>query len=135
MLFIWTCSAAEVTMEVLKAGEGAAVTREHRYSSMVTLYIDDEERTPSGWSTRKSDGAAVDQPFQFQPGVNLIQGWTEGVLRMKEGERALLHVPAELGYGARAMGSPGGSFYIPANSNLLFDIEIMGKVAGATSEL
>jgi FKBP-type peptidyl-prolyl cis-trans isomerase len=46
---------------------------------------------------------------------------------MKEGERAMLHVPAALGYGAQAMGSPQGAFYIPANSDLLFDIEVIGK--------
>lgn len=47
---------------------------------------------------------------------------------MKEGERALLHVPNRLGYGNSPMGSPGGAFYIPGGSNLLFDIEILGKV-------
>ena len=46
---------------------------------------------------------------------------------MKEKERAWLHVPAAKGYGASPMGSKGGAFYIPANSNLLFDIEILGK--------
>lgn len=46
---------------------------------------------------------------------------------MKEKERAWLHVPASKGYGASPMGSKGGAFYIPANSNLLFDIEILGK--------
>ena len=40
---------------------------------------------------------------------------------------AWLHVPAAKGYGASPMGSKGGAFYIPANSNLLFDIEILGK--------
>ena len=40
------------------------------------------------------DGAPKDQPFAFQPGVGLIQGWSEGVLQMKEGERAWLHVPS-----------------------------------------
>ena len=50
---------------------------------------------------------------------------------MREGERSWLHVPSEKGYGGRAMGSPSareqGGFYIPANSNLVFDIEILGK--------
>lgn len=59
--------------------------------------------------------------------ISLIEGWTEGVLQMKEKERAWLHVPAAKGYGASPMGSKGGAFYIPANSNLLFDIEILGK--------
>ena len=52
---------------------------------------------------------------------------------MNEGERSELTVPSEKGYGGQSMGSPGGGgggsggFYIPANSNLLFDIEILGK--------
>jgi hypothetical protein len=119
-----------VKVDVISKGAGPPVTRDDRYSSMVTLYIEDDsgEKTPSGWSTRKEDGAAVDQPFEFQPGVGLIQGWTDGVLQMNIGERAYLHVPSKLGYGSNPMGSSGGAFYIPANSNLLFDIEILGKV-------
>eukprot|EP00970_Alexandrium_tamarense_P004449 scaffold754_cov209-Alexandrium_tamarense.AAC.5 len=55
------------------------------------------------------DGAPQDQPFSFQPGVGLIEGWTEGVLKMNEGERSWLSVPSAKGYGERAMGSPGGA--------------------------
>jgi len=120
-------AADQVVVETQNEGKGDPVVTDYRYSSHVTLYLDDEKQTPSGWSTRKEHGAAADKPFVFQPGVNLIKGWTEGVLRMKEGERALLHVPASLGYGERPMGQPGGAFYIPANSDLLFDIEILGK--------
>lgn len=97
---------------------------------MVTLYIDhhNHTHTPAGWTTRKEDGADRDDPFEFQPGVKLIRGWTEGVLQMREGERALLRVPASLGYGGHTKGSPNGTgAYIPAHSNLLFDIEIMGN--------
>jgi peptidylprolyl isomerase len=112
---------------------GPAVSRDRRYSAHVTLYIenvDDKSKTPSGWSTRKEDGADTDSPFVFQPGVNLIQGWTDGVLQMNEGERAYLHVPPALGYGARPVGSPHGPFYVPASSHLLFDIEILGREGG-----
>lgn len=127
-------AADKVRVETISANDGGdAVTRDFKYSSMVTLYIEeaDGSKTPSGWSTRVADGASVDKPFDFQPGVGLIEGWTEGVLQMKEGERAWLHVPAKMGYGDRPMGSPGGAFYIPGGSNLLFDIEILGK-AGRT---
>ena len=148
-LFLWmvilasiiaaVSASSEVVVESLSkdSGPSVAVTREHKYRSDVTLYIEksDGERIPSGWSTRVEDGAAKEQPFEFQPGVNLIVGWTTGVLKMEEGERALLHVPAELGYGSRPMGSPGGAFYIPANSNLLFDIKILGKVGASEKEL
>lgn len=123
--------ASEVRVETQKEApaKSPAVTREHKYLSHVTLYIENEDgsKTPSGWSTRKEDGADVDRPFPFQPGVNLIEGWTEGVLQLKEGERALLHVPSDKGYRERSMGGPGQAFHIPANSNLLFDIEIIGK--------
>ena len=131
-LSIAAVSAGEVVVESISKTDGpsVAVTEEHRYLSDVTLYIenDDGSQTPSGWSTRVADGAQEERPFAFQPGVNLIKGWTIGVLQMEEGERALLHVPSELGYGPKKMGSPGGAFYIPANSNLLFDLKILGKV-------
>ena len=130
-------SKQEVLVETQKEGTGPKVTSDHMYMSHVTLYIDDEKRTPSGWSTRVEHGADIDRPFNFQPGRGLIEGWTIGVLQMNEGERALLHVPAHLGYGSRPMGSPneGSAFWIPANSDLLFDIEILGKVGSESGEL
>jgi len=120
---------AQVKVDILNAAPGnAKVTKSSSYDAMVTLSIEaaDGSTTPSGWSTRKEhkgDG----KPFAFTPGRNLIQGWTDGVLQMREGERALMHVPASMGYGASPQGSPGGGWYIPGNSNLLFDIEILHK--------
>ena len=69
--------ASSVAVETQKPGDGPPVVRAHKYSSMVTLYIENEDgsKTPSGWSTRAEDGAAQDEPFVFQPGVNLIPGW------------------------------------------------------------
>ncbi len=86
--------------------------------AQVTLSIEgpDGKLTPSGWSTRK-EGGGDGRPFSFTPGQNLIAGWSEGVLKMREGERALLHVPAAKGYGASPQGSKGGGWYIPGNSN------------------
>ena len=129
-LILSLVQALDVTVDIISTGSGPPITKAHRYSSHVTLYIKnaDGSKTPSGWSTRQSDGARSDQPFSFQPGVGLITGWTEGVLKMKEGERSWLTVPSDKGYGGQSMGSPGGGgFYIPANSDLLFDIEILGK--------
>jgi hypothetical protein len=142
MLIMTKISAEQgvVVVEITTAApaDSPMVTSEHYYTSMVTLYIenDDGSKTPSGWSTRKEHGAlhGVDAPFEFQPGLNLIVGWTEGVLQMKEGERALLHVPSAKGYGGKPMGQKGGAFFIPENSNLLFDIEILGKAGSTDSE-
>ena len=108
--------------------KNAKVTGDHKYSAQVTLSIEnaDGTTTPSGWSTRK-ENKGDGKPFVFQPGVNLIEGWSEGVKMMREGERALIHVPYTKGYGTREQGSKGGAWYIPGSSNLLFDIEILGK--------
>ncbi len=59
-------------------------------------------------------------PFSFWVGEGqVIAGWDEGLLGMKEGETRQLIVPALLGYGSDP--KPG----IPPNSTLVFDIELL----------
>ena len=127
--FIVFAMASEVRVEITTpALTNAKVTKQYEYDAQVTLSIEnpDGSLTPSGWSTRK-EGGGDGSPFSFTPGRNLIEGWTTGVLQMREGERAKIHVPYAKGYGTSAQGSKGGAWYIPASSNLLFDIEILGK--------
>ena len=132
-LLIASAASAQVRVETTKPAPGnARVTKASSYDAMVTLSIEnaDGTTTPSGWSTRAEHGGDG-RPFSFQPGRNLIQGWTDGVLQMREAERALIHVPYALGYGESPQGSKGGGWYIPARSNLLFDIEILGKTGAS----
>ena len=51
----------------------------------------------------------------------MIRGWDEGFASMKVGEKAKLAIRADYGYGDRPMGEK-----IPANSNLIFDVELLG---------
>ncbi|KAK3841014.1 MAG: fk506-binding protein [Linnemannia gamsii] len=59
--------------------------------------------------------------FDFTLGIGqVIKGWDEGLLDMCVGEKRKLIIPARMGYGSRAMGAA-----IPANSALVFDVELL----------
>lgn len=62
------------------------------------------------------------QPAEF-PVEGVIKGWTEALQMMKVGGKMKLFIPAELGYGSAAR--PG----IPANSVLIFDVELVEVLA------
>ena len=47
---------------------------------------------------------------------------------MKIGERALIHVPPAVGYGSQSQGQLDGNWYIPANSNIVYDVEVLREV-------
>ena len=51
--------------------------------------------------------------------TQVIDGWTEGVPLFKEGGKGKLLIPSKLGYGSQSTSG------IPANSVLIFDIELI----------
>ncbi|MGI8558189.1 MAG: FKBP-type peptidyl-prolyl cis-trans isomerase [Solirubrobacteraceae bacterium] len=60
-------------------------------------------------------------PFTFALGQGgVIPGWDQGLLGMKVGGRRQLVIPASLAYGAQ-----GRPPTIPANSALVFDIDLL----------
>jgi peptidylprolyl isomerase len=65
------------------------------------------------------------QPFTFTLGKGeVIKGWDEAFLLLEVGDKATIKFGPELGYGAQAMGG------IPANSTLIFDVELIGVMEG-----
>jgi peptidylprolyl isomerase len=60
------------------------------------------------------------QPYSFPLGAGrVIKGWDEVIALLQVGDIAILTIPPSLGYGPNAMGP------IPANSTLIFEVELM----------
>ena len=61
------------------------------------------------------------RPFQFVIGVGqVIKGWDEGVMQMSLGEKAILKISSDYGYGSRGAGG-----VIPPNADLNFEVELL----------
>lgn len=71
--------------------------------------------------TDQSGNAQPPAPATFQLAQgSVIQGWVEGVAGMKVGGIRRIFIPAALGYGAT-----GSSPAIPANADLVFDVQLV----------
>jgi len=82
-----------------------------------------------------SDGKVIQnskysgKPFQFTLGAGqVIHGWEQGFAGMKVGGVRIITIPPALGYGSQAQGP------IPANSTLVFTIELLDAKAAPTAQ-
>lgn len=97
--------------KVLVSGEGPKPS----VSDMVTVH----------YEGMRVDGYVFDssykrgKPTSF-PLNRVIKGWTEGVSMMSRGDVWMLYLPPELAYGALSPSSD-----IPANSTLIFKVELI----------
>ncbi|MFZ1528191.1 MAG: FKBP-type peptidyl-prolyl cis-trans isomerase [Ferruginibacter sp.] len=57
-------------------------------------------------------------------GNPVIKGWTDGLKLLKKGSRAKFYIPSTLAYGTQPPGPE-----IPANANLVFDIEVVDIIS------
>jgi len=112
-----TKTASGLEFEILQEGTGISPTKGQQVSVHYTGWINE-----NGEPGKKFD-SSVDRgkPFVFPIGMGyVIQGWDEGVISMKVGEKRRIYIPSQLGYGSRGAGSS-----IPPHANLIFDVELL----------
>ena len=97
-------------IKVLKEGAG----KQPGPTSKVTVHY-----TGKLINGKTFDSSVGGDPISF-PLNRVIPGWTEGLQLMKEGEKAELVIPQDLGYGER--GAPGA---IPPSQTLVFEVELI----------
>lgn len=106
-------TASGLKIQDLRVGDGASPKPGQTITVNYVGTLEDGTEFDSSYKTGR--------PVDFKIGVGrVIKGWDEGVMGMKVGGKRRLVVPSNLGYGP----APHGK--IPANSTLIFEIELLG---------
>ena len=110
---------------VIKEGKGTVpkatdTVKVHYTGVLSTVFVDSKGKV----EVDKAFDSSVKRkkPAEF-PLNQVIKGWTEGLQLMKPGAKYRFFIKPELGYGSRGMPN------IPANSVLVFDVELLEVVA------
>ena len=111
----------ELIIENLQEGEGRAAEKGLSVIVHYTGWIYDQSQ---GDGRGKKFDSSLDrrEPFTFVLGVGqVIKGWDEGVKDMKVGGKRVIIIPSDMAYGARGAGD-----VIPPNTDLIFEVELLG---------
>ena len=103
--------ASGMYYQVSMAGSGATPT----LCSVVSV----------GYTGKLTNGSVFDQQqlISFDLG-RVIEGWKKGLPLIQKGGRIKLYIPPSLGYGSVDVKDNNGAVVIPANSILIFDVEM-----------
>lgn len=106
-----TTTDSGLQIEVIKEADGA----QPKPTDTVTVHYEGKLTDGTVFDSSIERGTPIDLPVS-----GVIPGWVEGLQLMHVGEKAKLYIPAELAYGEQ---SPSPA--IPANSVLVFDLELI----------
>ena len=104
----------ELIIEDLVVGQGVEAKEGNVITVNYTGWLENETQFDSSLSPGRD-------PLLITLGAGqVIQGWDEGIPGMKVGGKRRLTIPPHLGYGNQAVGA------IPANSTLIFEVDLLG---------
>ena len=109
----WAARVEGVSVETLSAGSGPSPTVE----DMVQI----------NYVGRLENGTEFDKGERVPMSLDqVIPGFAEAITRMQKGGKYRLTIPAAKAYGAEEKRNPQtGEVVIPANSDLIFDIDLL----------
>ena len=70
------------------------------------------------------DSTATGLPASFRLG-QVIVGWQKGIPLVNKGGKITLYIPPALGYGSQVVNDRNGNILIPANSVIIFDVDVL----------
>lgn len=125
-------AAMEAELNLIKTNWPDAVTTPSGLKYVVVAEGSGDATPASGamvkahYTGKLLDGTKFDssydrgKPIDFPVGQGrVIKGWDEAFLNMKKGEKRVLIIPPDLGYG------PSGRGPIPPNAYMVFDVELV----------
>jgi FKBP-type peptidyl-prolyl cis-trans isomerase FklB len=104
-------TASGLQYQIVKKADGA----QPKPTDVVTVHYEGKLIDGKVFDSSIERGSPIDLPVS-----GVIPGWVEGLQLMHVGEKVKLFIPADLAYGAQ---SPSPT--IPANSVLVFDLELL----------
>ena len=107
-----------LTVEVLTAGTGTEVAATSVVSLSYRAFLDAAEQPFDA-----SDDSGVPLQLKLGPGAGprVIEGLSRGLVGLRCGTHAKLHIPAALGWGAA--GSPASG--VPADAKLVYEVHVL----------
>lgn len=103
----------DLVVQPLIKGTGAVIKETDTITAHYTGVLLDGTQFDSSWDSGKPASFSLQQ---------VISGWTQGLAGQTVGSQVLLVIPASLGYGSTENNG------IPANSTLVFVVDILGVV-------
>lgn len=106
-------TASGLRYKIIQNGNGVAAVKNKKVSVHYEGSLENGQIFDSSYKRK--------EPIEFTLGIGqVISGWDEGVALLKEGDKARLVIPSDLGYGARGAGG-----VIPPHATLIFDVELV----------